>query len=226
MFPFYTPLKHQKTISIPPEKVRKPLVFWHFQEGTEMIFWYSQWIWNGNIDQIWVNVKFVHYLSPPFSFECERLSSRERDLDLLSPERDLRLSLDRERDLSLLRDLRYMIIKTVHNSDHWRSALTRGKGKRESETSLQNQIYGFIRPYESKPSDFLFIYTCVRFTYIYVLAISNWKIFLLKKTRSYLQPLKPKKKKNTNLSQRNIKTSSCFRNREASKKFQMARIVE
>ena len=133
MFPFYTPLKHQKTISIPPEKVRKPLVFWHFQEGTEMIFWYLQWIWNGNIDQIWVNVKFVHYLSPPFSFECERLSSRERDLDLLSPERDLRLSLDRERDLSLLRDLRYMIIKTVHNSDHWKSALTRGKEKRERE---------------------------------------------------------------------------------------------
>ena len=196
MFPFYTPLKHQKTISIPPEKVRKPLVFWHFQEGTEMIFWYSQWIWNGNIDQIWVNVKFVHYLSPPFSFECERLSSRERDLDLLSPERDLRLSLDRERDLSLLRDLRYMIIKTVHNSDHWKSALTRGKEKREREreTSLQNQIYGFIRPYESKTSDFLFIYTCVRFTYIYVLAISNWKRFLLKKTRSYLQPLKPKQK--------------------------------
>ena len=61
----------------------------------------------GKLARNGLTLKFVHYLSPPFSLECERLPSRERDLDLLSPERDLRLSFDRERDLSLLRDLRY-----------------------------------------------------------------------------------------------------------------------
>ena len=226
MFPFYTPLKHQKAISIPPEKVRKPLVFWHFQEGTEMIFWYSQWIWNGNIDQIWVNVKFVHYLSPPFSFECERLSSRERDLDLLSPERDLRLSLDRERDLSLLRDLRYMIIKTVHNSDHWKSALIRGKEKRERERDFAAESNLWIHPTLREQTFWFLIhlhlcsfhlYLCFRYIQLKKIFVKeNKKLFTTIKTQT----------KNTNLSQRNIKTSSCFRNREASKKFQMARIVE